>query len=115
MDPAAHRYHVALIDARGNPINKRNAWAARALVYARSIPPGAADTAHFFLKNKATPPAYLTCGATCTTVQYKSGTRAHIESEGYDIIANFGDQYSDLSGGYAAKGFKLPNPMYYLP
>jgi Flp pilus assembly protein TadD len=53
VDPAAHRYHVALIDARGNPINKRNAWAARALVYARAIPPGAADTAHFRL---AVPP-----------------------------------------------------------
>jgi Flp pilus assembly protein TadD len=49
VDPAAHRYHVALIDGHGNPINKRNAWAARALVYARSIPPGAADTAHFRL------------------------------------------------------------------
>jgi predicted secreted acid phosphatase len=75
----------------------------------------AADTDHFFLKNSATPPAYLSCGATCTTEQYKSGTRAHIESEGYDIVANFGDQYSDLSGGHAEKGFKLPNPMYYLP
>ena len=53
VDPAAHRYHVALIDAHGNPINKRNAWAARALVYARNIPPGAADTAHFRL---AVPP-----------------------------------------------------------
>jgi hypothetical protein len=74
-----------------------------------------ADPAHFFLKNSANPPAYLSCGATCTTVQYKSGTRAHIESEGYDIVANFGDQYSDLSGGYADKGFKMPNPMYYIP
>lgn len=74
-----------------------------------------ADPGHFFLKNSANPPAYLTCGATCTTIQYKSGTRQHIESEGYDIVANFGDQYSDLSGGHADKGFKLPNPMYYLP
>ena len=75
----------------------------------------AADTDHFFLKNTANPPAYLSCGATCTTEQYKSGTRAHIESEGYDIVANFGDQYSDLSGGYADRTFKMPNPMYYLP
>jgi hypothetical protein len=75
----------------------------------------AADTAHLYLKNAAAPPAYLPCGATCTTVQYKSGTRAHIESMGYDIVANFGDQYSDLSGGYADKTFKLPNPMYFLP
>ena len=75
----------------------------------------AADTDHLYLKNAAAPPAYLSCGATCTTIQYKSGTRAHIESLGYDIVANFGDQYSDLSGGYADKSFKLPNPMYFLP
>ena len=51
----------------------------------------------------------------CTTVHYKSATRAHIESLGYDIVANFGDQYSDLKGGYADRTFKLPNPNYYLP
>ncbi|MFI5888570.1 HAD family acid phosphatase [Actinoplanes sp. NPDC051513] len=51
----------------------------------------------------------------CTTIHYKSATRAHIESLGYDIVANFGDQYSDLKGGYADKTFKLPNPNYYLP
>ncbi len=74
-----------------------------------------ADTDHLYLKNAANPPAYLSCGSTCTTIQYKSGTRAHIESLGYDIVANFGDQYSDLSGGYSEKSYKLPNPMYYLP
>ena len=51
----------------------------------------------------------------CTTIHYKSATRAHIESLGYDIVANFGDQYSDLDGGYADKTFKLPNPSYFLP
>jgi hypothetical protein len=51
----------------------------------------------------------------CTTVHYKSATRAHIESLGYDIVANFGDQYSDLEGGYADRTFKLPNPNYFLP
>jgi len=30
-------------------------------------------------------------------------------------VANFGDQYSDLSGGHAGKTYKIPNPMYYLP
>ncbi|MFC4035519.1 HAD family acid phosphatase [Streptomyces polygonati] len=73
------------------------------------------DTTHLYLKNTASPPAYLPCGATCTTIEYKSGTRAHIESLGYDIVGNFGDQYSDLSGGHADRSFKLPNPMYYLP
>jgi predicted secreted acid phosphatase len=51
----------------------------------------------------------------CPTIQYKSGTRAYIESQGYDIVANFGDQFSDLLGGFADKTFKMPNPNYYLP
>jgi len=51
----------------------------------------------------------------CTTIHYKSATRAHIESLGYDIVGNFGDQYSDLKGGFADKTFKLPNPNYFLP
>jgi len=45
-----------------------------------------ADDSHLFLKNKVTPPAYLSCGTptwTCSTVDYKAGTRAHIESMGY--------------------------------
>ncbi|WP_326808576.1 MULTISPECIES: HAD family acid phosphatase [unclassified Streptomyces] len=73
------------------------------------------DKAHFFLKDEKNPPPYLECGSECTTVEYKSGTRAHIEKQGYDILANFGDQYSDLKGGHAARKVKLPNPMYYLP
>jgi predicted secreted acid phosphatase len=54
-------------------------------------------------------------GGSCTTVHYKSATRAHIESLGYDIVGNFGDQFSDLEGGYADHRFKLPNPNYFLP
>lgn len=54
-------------------------------------------------------------GGACTTIHYKSATRAHIESLGYDIVANFGDQFSDLKGGHADRTFKLPNPNYYLP
>ena len=50
VDPGAHFYRSLLIDSHGNPINKRNAWAARATVYAHLIPPGAADTAHFRLQ-----------------------------------------------------------------
>jgi hypothetical protein len=54
-------------------------------------------------------------GGKCTTIHYKAATRAHIEAQGYDIVGNFGDQYSDLTGGSADKTFKLPNPNYYLP
>ena len=57
----------------------------------------------------------ITAGTSCPTIQYKSGTRAYIESQGYDIVADFGDQFSDLLGGFADKTFKMPNPNYYLP
>jgi hypothetical protein len=59
--------------------------------------------------------AEIAAGKSCTTVHYKSATRAHIESLGYDIVANFGDQFSDLIGGHADRTFKLPNPNYFLP
>jgi tetratricopeptide (TPR) repeat protein len=36
-----------MLDARGNPIDKRNAWSSRSVAYVRLIPPGAADTFHF--------------------------------------------------------------------
>jgi hypothetical protein len=72
-------------------------------------------SANVYLRNRTAPPAYLPCEPTCTTIQYKSLTRQYIESLGYDIVANFGDQFSDLTGGFADKTFKLPNPMYYLP
>lgn len=48
-------------------------------------------------------------------VPFKSQTRSLIEKKGYTIIASIGDQDSDIKGGYAEKGFKLPNPFYYLP
>ncbi|WP_420365018.1 HAD family acid phosphatase [Curtobacterium sp. L3-7] len=64
-------------------------------------------------------PSYVQCAtAKCTTIEYKSQTRAHIESASggrYDIVANVGDQYSDLTGGSADRAVKLPNPTYYLP
>ena len=59
--------------------------------------------------------SYITAAQSCPTIQYKSGTRAYIESLGYTIVGNFGDQFSDLLGGFAVKNFKMPNPNYYLP
>ena len=47
VDPGAHFYRSLQVDAHGNPINKRNAWSTRAVVYVRLIPPGAADTVHY--------------------------------------------------------------------
>ena len=49
VDPSAHVYRSLMLDERGNPINKRNAWATRSVAYVRLIPPGAADTVHYRL------------------------------------------------------------------
>ena len=50
VDPGAHFYRSYQLDAEGNPINKRNAWQARSVLYVRLIPPGAADVAHYLVK-----------------------------------------------------------------
>jgi hypothetical protein len=48
------------------------------------------------------------------TEAFKSGERAKIERQGYDIVVNVGDQESDLDGGHADRAFKLPNPFYFV-
>jgi len=48
-------------------------------------------------------------------VPFKSGERGKIEKSGYTIIANVGDQQSDLDGGFAECKFKVPNPFYFIP
>jgi predicted secreted acid phosphatase len=48
------------------------------------------------------------------TVAFKSGQRAALEAQGYRIVANVGDQESDLAGGHADRSFKLPNPFYFI-
>jgi acid phosphatase len=47
--------------------------------------------------------------------EYKKAARADIEDrQGFTIIANIGDQISDLVGGHAQRCFKVPNPFYFL-
>ncbi|KAL6861503.1 hypothetical protein ACP4OV_017203 [Aristida adscensionis] len=51
-----------------------------------------------------------------TATVYKSEKRKEMESQGYRILGNSGDQWSDLLGSStSARSFKLPNPMYYIP
>lgn len=50
-----------------------------------------------------------------TAAVFKTAGRKHITEEGYNIIASFGDQESDFTGGYADRLFKLPNPYYFVP
>ncbi len=47
VEKGAHFYKSYQLDGEGNPINKRNAFQARSLLYVRLIPPGAADTVHY--------------------------------------------------------------------
>jgi tetratricopeptide (TPR) repeat protein len=47
VEPGAHFYKSFQLDAAGNPIDKRNAWQTRSVLYVRLIPPGAADVAHY--------------------------------------------------------------------
>lgn len=46
--------------------------------------------------------------------KYKSERRKMIEKEGFEILLNIGDQYSDLEGGYSRFTIKYPNPIYFL-
>lgn len=50
-----------------------------------------------------------------SAADFKAPQRANIEGEGYTIIANLGDQPSDLDGGFAERTYLLPNPFYRIP
>ncbi|KAJ0099783.1 hypothetical protein Patl1_20716 [Pistacia atlantica] len=47
---------------------------------------------------------------------YKSEKRNEMVNNGFRILGNSGDQWSDLLGAsMSIRSFKLPNPMYYIP
>ncbi|KAL2327103.1 hypothetical protein Fmac_020530 [Flemingia macrophylla] len=49
-------------------------------------------------------------------ILYKSEKRSDMVKDGYRILGNSGDQWSDLLGSsVSVRSFKLPNPMYYIP
>lgn len=45
-------------------------------------------------------------------VVFKTNVRKELTEQGYTVVASFGDQESDIRGGYVERGFKLPNPFY---
>ena len=107
---ASHGYSVFFIT--GRPQSQTDAT----ILDLTSAGYAAPQAGHLFLK-PPTPPSYLHCAnpSSCTTTEYKSGTRKYITSQGYTIMADFGDQYSDLLGGDAGHQVKIPDPMYYIP
>jgi acid phosphatase len=50
-----------------------------------------------------------------SAADFKAPQRAKIEQQGYTIIANLGDQPSDLAGGSAEQTYLLTNPFYRIP
>jgi len=51
-----------------------------------------------------------------STEAYKSAARAEIAAQGYRIVLNVGDQWSDLRGKPEAEfSVKYPDPFYFIP
>ncbi|MFD4430856.1 HAD family acid phosphatase, partial [Nocardia sp. NPDC058497] len=57
---------------------------------------------------KGSPPTTLSAG-NAGLAEYKTASRADIESKGYTIVANIGNSPTDLSGGHAERTFKFPD------
>ncbi len=76
VETGAHFYKAYQLDGAGNPINKRNAWQARSVLYAHQIAPGAADTVHYLLRipKDAKGPISLTA-----KLNYRKFTRYYTE------------------------------------
>jgi acid phosphatase len=45
-------------------------------------------------------------------VEFKSDVRTALTQQGYDIIGNVGDQWTDLDGPYSGIKVKIPNYLY---
>jgi tetratricopeptide (TPR) repeat protein len=95
VDEGAHFYRSRQIDGHGNVINKRNAWATRAVVYVHLIPPGAADTVHYRLH-----------------IPENSGEKITLHAKvNYRKFMWFNNQfsYAGVEDASAAKGEATPN------
>ncbi len=54
--------------------------------------------------------------AALTAQAFKSARRVALESKGYELVLNVGDQWSDLKGKAPAEySVKYPDPYYWLP
>jgi acid phosphatase len=54
--------------------------------------------------------------ASATALTYKSAARANLQEQGYKMVLNVGDQWSDLKGKPEAEfSVKYPDPFYFLP
>jgi tetratricopeptide (TPR) repeat protein len=63
VDPGAHFYRSFLVDEHGEHIDKRNTWAARAVVYQRRVQTNTAEVVHYRLEVPADTGSSLTLTA----------------------------------------------------
>ncbi len=115
VEKGAHFYRSLQIDAHGNPINKRNAWATRSVVYVHLIPPGAADTVHYRLHIPENAGDKITLHARLCYRKFSwwetQFSFAGVAEPG-DVTADYDDRKFSFSGslsGVSAKREEIPN------
>ena len=99
VDPGAHFYRALQVDAHGNPIDKRNAFHMRGLLYARLIPPGAADVVHYRLTVPADASGPLTLRAKLNYRKFSHGYTAFAYA-GKAGAGSFGEGFDDRQFTY---------------
>jgi len=115
VEKGAHFYRSLQIDAHGNPINKRNAWATRSVVYVHLIPPGAADTVHYRLHIPDSAGDKITLHARLCYRKFSWwGTQFSFAGtpEAGDVTADYDDRKFSFTGslnGVSAKREQIPD------
>jgi Flp pilus assembly protein TadD len=118
VEKGAHFYRSLQIDAHGNPINKRNAWATRAVVYVRLIPPGAADTVHYRMSIPENAGGKITLHARLCYRKFSwFGTQFSFvgeadEKSGHEVTPDYDDRpalFTKSIKGVSAKEEKIPD------
>jgi tetratricopeptide (TPR) repeat protein len=119
VEKGAHFYRSLQVDAHGHGINKRNAWATRAVVYVHLIPPGAADTVHFRVRipessgNKITLHARLCYRKFAWwNTQFSFAGVPDPSSHNADVTPDYDDRKFAFAGslrGVSAKEEKVPD------
>jgi tetratricopeptide (TPR) repeat protein len=118
VEKGAHFYRSLQIDAHGNPINKRNTWSTRAVVYVRLIPPGAADTVHYRMFIPENAGSKITLHARLCYRKFSwwntqfSFAGQPDESLGQTVTANYDDRsfvFTKSLEGVSAKEEKIPD------
>ncbi len=122
VEKGAHFYRSLQIDEHGNPINKRNAWSTRSVVYVRLIPPGAADTVHYRMHIPETAGSKITLHARLCYRKFSwwnthfafAGVPAPNQlqnSGGTGVPARTGEETTDQGPGYDDRKYVFTGPL----